>query len=279
MAADGASSNQRFRHDGCRAGPLLPRPHRPPQEGREVRRQDGAPRRIEAETAARIQSLPHLQFGVIHADPPWRFEPYSRETGMDRAADNHYACAAPPRSRRSTSARDRGRRLRAVPVGDRADAPRRCWRHGRVGLRLQDEHDLGQAASAAPATGCGIATSSCSSARAVRCPPRHRARSGIAAQRAARVAHSDEADRHRPHDRGLFPDAAEDRAVPTRPASHPAGRRGGRSPRRPNSLKPRFAGPCPRLPRRATPYHALPHPAGPSHAGPGLTAPAISIRA
>ena len=30
-------------------------------------------------------------FGVIYADPPWRFEPYSRETGLDRAADNHYS--------------------------------------------------------------------------------------------------------------------------------------------------------------------------------------------
>jgi N6-adenosine-specific RNA methylase IME4 len=29
-------------------------------------------------------------FGVVYADPPWRFEPYSRESGMDRAADNHY---------------------------------------------------------------------------------------------------------------------------------------------------------------------------------------------
>jgi N6-adenosine-specific RNA methylase IME4 len=29
-------------------------------------------------------------YSVIYADPPWRFEPYSRETGMDRAADNHY---------------------------------------------------------------------------------------------------------------------------------------------------------------------------------------------
>src|SRR5262249_46156584 len=28
-------------------------------------------------------------YGVIYADPPWRFEPYSRESGMDRAADNH----------------------------------------------------------------------------------------------------------------------------------------------------------------------------------------------
>jgi N6-adenosine-specific RNA methylase IME4 len=29
-------------------------------------------------------------YNVIYADPPWRFEPYSRNTGMDRAADNHY---------------------------------------------------------------------------------------------------------------------------------------------------------------------------------------------
>jgi N6-adenosine-specific RNA methylase IME4 len=29
-------------------------------------------------------------YSVIYADPPWRFEPWSRETGMDRAADNHY---------------------------------------------------------------------------------------------------------------------------------------------------------------------------------------------
>lgn len=30
-------------------------------------------------------------YAVIYADPPWRFEPYSRETGMSRAADNRYA--------------------------------------------------------------------------------------------------------------------------------------------------------------------------------------------
>jgi N6-adenosine-specific RNA methylase IME4/ParB-like chromosome segregation protein Spo0J len=29
-------------------------------------------------------------YNVIYCDPPWRFEPYSRITGMDRAADNHY---------------------------------------------------------------------------------------------------------------------------------------------------------------------------------------------
>jgi N6-adenosine-specific RNA methylase IME4 len=35
-------------------------------------------------------SLPDKRYGVILADPEWRFKTYSRETGMDRAADNHY---------------------------------------------------------------------------------------------------------------------------------------------------------------------------------------------
>jgi N6-adenosine-specific RNA methylase IME4 len=30
-------------------------------------------------------------YNVLYCDPPWRFEPYSRITGMSRAADNHYA--------------------------------------------------------------------------------------------------------------------------------------------------------------------------------------------
>lgn len=40
--------------------------------------------------AASEQLQAGKQYGVILADPPWRFEPYSRDTGMDRAADNHY---------------------------------------------------------------------------------------------------------------------------------------------------------------------------------------------
>jgi N6-adenosine-specific RNA methylase IME4 len=36
------------------------------------------------------RALPDKKFGVILADPEWRFKPYSRETGMDRAADNQY---------------------------------------------------------------------------------------------------------------------------------------------------------------------------------------------
>ena len=40
--------------------------------------------------AKKIRALPNKRYGVILADPEWRFEPYSRVTGMDRAADNHY---------------------------------------------------------------------------------------------------------------------------------------------------------------------------------------------
>ena len=44
----------------------------------------------EAELGAKQAALPSEKYGVIVADPEWRFEPWSRETGMDRAADNHY---------------------------------------------------------------------------------------------------------------------------------------------------------------------------------------------
>lgn len=44
----------------------------------------------EGRLAGRQAALPEKKYGVIYADPEWRFDPYSRETGMDRAADNHY---------------------------------------------------------------------------------------------------------------------------------------------------------------------------------------------
>lgn len=44
----------------------------------------------EIELAAKQVALPDSRYGVIYADPEWQFEPYSRDTGMDRAADNHY---------------------------------------------------------------------------------------------------------------------------------------------------------------------------------------------
>lgn len=46
--------------------------------------------RRERELGRKQLKLPDKKYGVIVADPEWRFEPWSRETGMDRAADNHY---------------------------------------------------------------------------------------------------------------------------------------------------------------------------------------------
>lgn len=36
------------------------------------------------------RALPNKRYGVIYADPEWRFEVYSRETGLDKSADTHY---------------------------------------------------------------------------------------------------------------------------------------------------------------------------------------------
>ncbi|MCS3692025.1 N6-adenosine-specific RNA methylase IME4 [Bradyrhizobium elkanii] len=44
----------------------------------------------ERDLASRQAALPNKRYGVIYADPEWRFEVYNRDTGMDRAADNHY---------------------------------------------------------------------------------------------------------------------------------------------------------------------------------------------
>jgi hypothetical protein len=57
-----------------------------------IRADDKKERRAdrERELAAKQMALPDMRYGVIVADPEWKFEPWSRETGMDRAADNHY---------------------------------------------------------------------------------------------------------------------------------------------------------------------------------------------
>jgi N6-adenosine-specific RNA methylase IME4 len=44
----------------------------------------------EAALAERVTALPDRRYGVILADPEWRFEVWNDTTGMDRAADNHY---------------------------------------------------------------------------------------------------------------------------------------------------------------------------------------------
>lgn len=60
-------------------------PHIAKQERRRQREAD-----LAQATLAASKQLGAELYGVIYADPPWRFEPYSDQTGMDRAADNHY---------------------------------------------------------------------------------------------------------------------------------------------------------------------------------------------
>lgn len=44
----------------------------------------------ESRLADKIKALPVKRYGVILADPEWQFTMYSKETGLDRAADAHY---------------------------------------------------------------------------------------------------------------------------------------------------------------------------------------------
>jgi N6-adenosine-specific RNA methylase IME4 len=48
----------------------------------------------ERDLGVKQAALPNKKYGVIYADPEWRFEVYSRDTGMDRSADNHYPTSA-----------------------------------------------------------------------------------------------------------------------------------------------------------------------------------------
>jgi N6-adenosine-specific RNA methylase IME4 len=58
----------------------------------ELKRARRAAREQELATAtiSAGQALGRKTYNVIHADPQWSFAPYSRITGMDRAAENHY---------------------------------------------------------------------------------------------------------------------------------------------------------------------------------------------
>jgi N6-adenosine-specific RNA methylase IME4 len=64
----------------------------PDMQRRDIIMADKRERRTqrEAELAARQLALPDKCCGVLYSDCAWRFEVWSRETGMDRAADNHY---------------------------------------------------------------------------------------------------------------------------------------------------------------------------------------------
>ena len=55
---------------------------------REIRTQ--REKALASATAKASVALGRPRYNVILADPPWQFEPYSRETGMDRSAGNRY---------------------------------------------------------------------------------------------------------------------------------------------------------------------------------------------
>ena len=81
----------------------------------------------EAELGRRIKALPATLYGVVLADPPWRFEPYSRDTGMDRAVDNHCATSSLETI------------ISAKAAGDRARWRRPCRGQARQGRREEGE--------------------------------------------------------------------------------------------------------------------------------------------
>ena len=110
-----------------------------------LRAEDKATIRGEKEKAlgSKITAMPAGVFGVLYVDPPTRFEVYSRDTGMDRAADNHYptmtdadllAMALPP----AASEFD------LVPLVDRPEARLLARAHGALAVRIQIALHLGQ---------------------------------------------------------------------------------------------------------------------------------------
>lgn len=69
----------------------------------------------EAELGRRQLAAPDRIYGLILADPEWKFKAWSEETGQDRAAANHY-----PVTETSALLRDRARMIRAIAAPDSA---------------------------------------------------------------------------------------------------------------------------------------------------------------
>jgi N6-adenosine-specific RNA methylase IME4 len=63
---------------------------------RKERQAEKKQKRAERETtlAQKQLDLPQKRYGVIYADPEWRFDVFSRDSGLDRSAENHYPCSS-----------------------------------------------------------------------------------------------------------------------------------------------------------------------------------------
>lgn len=99
----GAERAKRYRKTVARALKLA----NPKLKAKQARRDER-----ERDTAARLMTLalPDRRYGVIYADPEWRDEVWSRESGLGRSADNHYATSEAERIK----ARDDVARLAAA---------------------------------------------------------------------------------------------------------------------------------------------------------------------
>lgn len=63
---------------------------RPTMERKEITLALKKERRVDRERKFAAKAFPAGQFSVIYADPPWKLEAWSDETGLERAADQHY---------------------------------------------------------------------------------------------------------------------------------------------------------------------------------------------
>ncbi|HEY0725524.1 MAG TPA: MT-A70 family methyltransferase, partial [Pyrinomonadaceae bacterium] len=64
-------------------------PEQAPKLAKEVKRQERLNKQSN-KTLEQSTALGEKLYNVIYADPPWHFQVYSDETGMDKAAENHY---------------------------------------------------------------------------------------------------------------------------------------------------------------------------------------------
>jgi N6-adenosine-specific RNA methylase IME4 len=69
----------------------------------------------ERDLGAKIMAMPDEKFCVIVSDDEWDFEPYSRETGMDRHAANHYLTASDAHTAEEMHERTKDRFACAAP--------------------------------------------------------------------------------------------------------------------------------------------------------------------
>lgn len=130
---------------------------------------------LAAATVKASQALGRKLYGVLYVDPPWDFLVYSRQTGMDRHAANHYPVmsSAELATLELPTAKDCVLYL-WVPVSQSAHRLIEAW-----GFEYRSKH-IWKSRIRAPDTGCATMPRSCGSWCAVPSRPRLRVSNGRA---------------------------------------------------------------------------------------------------